>query len=86
MRRLHLAAETGASETGPRPLGLLLTPGQGGAQGIETRWHMAGDHRPGGDPGWRLDRRRARTAPQKGWRVVPEGGGFRLAEPQAKVA
>ncbi len=86
VRRLHLAAETGAAETGLRPLGLLLTPGQGGAQGIETRWHIAGDHCPGGDPGWRLDRLRARTAPQHSWRVVPDGRGFRLQACAAEVA
>ena len=86
VRRLHLAAETGASETGTRPLGLLLTPGQGGAPGIETRWHMSGDHRPGAGSGWRLDRLRARTAPPKSWRVVRGDGGFRLVEPTAGVA
>ena len=76
VRRLHLAAETGADAAGP-PLGLLLTPGEGGAPGVESRWALEPAHGQGGAEGWRLDRRRARTAPEKRWEVT--GGKTGLA-------
>ena len=79
VRRLHLAAETGAEETGQRPLGLRLTPGNGGAPGIETRWRMDAAHGADGAKGWHLHRLRARTEPVKSWRVAPEGGRLRTA-------
>lgn len=66
VRRMHLAAETGATAGNCTPLGLLLTPGDGGAQGIETRWHMAPAHTDR-IRRWRLERRRARALPPQGW-------------------
>lgn len=68
VRRMHLAAETGGREGPCLPLGLLLTPGTGGAPGVETRWHLKQQHSAGQDH-WQLDRLRARTAPQKTWRL-----------------
>ena len=58
IRRLHLAAET----TGTPPLIVLLTPEDGGAQGVETRWHVAPRHGPAATS-WSLTRLRARMAP-----------------------
>ena len=68
VRRLHLAAQGGAEFSAHKPLGLLLTPGDGGAAGVESRWHMAPNHRAGRSE-WRLQRRRARMAPPATWAV-----------------
>jgi protein ImuA len=81
VRRLHLAAEAGAAR-GVAPLALLLTPGQGGAPGVETRWHLA--PLPGwvrGAPRWRLVRARARLAPEAAWEMRIEAGRLRLEAP-----
>jgi protein ImuA len=59
---------------------LLLTPGEGGAPGVETRWHLA--PRPGwargGGPRWRLTRLRSRMAPERAREVRLDGTRLRL--------
>ena len=77
VRRLHLAAESGAKDGRVPPMGLLLPPGDGGAPGLETRWPMA-QHPAPHNPCWTLSRRRARTAPQKSWHLQGRPGTWQL--------
>lgn len=77
VRRLHLAAETGAGEGKGAPLGVILTQGDGGAPAVESRWHIAPDH-GSGHLRWRLSRRRARTLPPTDWWLSRVDGQFAL--------
>lgn len=73
VRRLHLAAEAGAAaRAGPAPTGLVLVPGDGGAAGIESRWHVAPAH-DRDRTAWRVERRRARHAPPAAWMLDAAG-------------
>ena len=75
IRRLHLAAEAGSGVGVCRPLALLLTPGQGGAPGIETRWSLDPAHHHGAGH-WTLSRLRARMAPPRDWLMTRRESGL----------
>ncbi|QFT62371.1 ImuA family protein [Roseivivax sp. THAF30] len=77
VRRLHLAAETGA-EMRQRPTGLLLTPGEGGAAGVESRWHVSPDHAPS-RARWTARRVRARMAPPAAFSLRHDETGLSAA-------
>lgn len=84
VRRLHLAAETGAAEGAHRPIGLILTPGPGGAQGVETRWRMDPAHQ-NRLRRWTLSRLRARTRPPRDWTIAQDRPGAPLSPTGAEV-
>ena len=85
-RRLHLAAESGAQaaqrDGQTAPLGLLLLPGVGGAQGVESRWHLA--PAPSRTLLWSeedsftLSRLRARLLPPAAWTLHARPRGEEL--------
>lgn len=88
VRRLHLAAETPMATGQPAPLGLVLTSGQGGAQGVESRWWAGPLPAPSGlldDPGiaLRLERLRARQALPQAWNLTRTQDGSTTANPIA---
>ncbi len=74
------------------PLGVILLAGAGGAPGVESRWHMApepvapmpvapdspADAAPAETVSWRLERRRARMQPLRGWTLRRRGRDFTL--------
>ena len=69
VRRLQLAAEAGCRNGTSAPVGLLLTPDSGGAQGVETRWTL--------EPktqdlwaAWHLSLKKSRHDPPQNWHVT----------------
>ena len=83
VRRLHLAAETGTGG-GLASAGVILTADDGGAQGIESRWHMSPRHMSGAMR-WRLERRLVRGAAPVAWDLVREPSGLRLSAAQCRA-
>jgi len=85
VRRLHLAAEQGAQHAARAPLAVMLTPGtEGGAPGVETRWHLKGQHSVQ-EPAWALTRLRARTAPQAHFTVRQGAQGLTVETSKASA-
>ena len=86
IRRLHLAAEAGAEaarrDAALAPLGLILSPGTGGAQGVESRWHIApAPSRTllwSDEDSFTLTRLRARLLPPASWALHTRPKGEEL--------
>ncbi len=98
LRRLHLAAEAGLSrrrsqQRGAGLLALVLTSGDGGTAGVESRWQLAPCPAPacGAEKGalqlfWQLRRLRARMTPPAAWQVACMGTGALRIRPMAMTA
>ncbi|WP_092885853.1 ImuA family protein [Roseicitreum antarcticum] len=67
----HVSVASCASLAICAPTGLIISSGDGGAAGVESRWFAAPLWR-GGQPAWQLERRRARMAPPATWVLVEE--------------
>ncbi|MCU0815310.1 MAG: hypothetical protein MUF74_02160 [Cypionkella sp.] len=86
VRRLHLAAESPGATGHALPLALILTPGQGGAAGVESRWHARPlpalsalcEEQP---VVLRVSRLRARDAPPAAWALTATPGQPQIAAP-----
>ncbi len=76
VRRLLLAAE----QSGTAPLGLILTPGEGGAPGVESRWFAAQSH-TSDRTAWTVERRRARHDPVRAWLARRRDGRLDFGPP-----
>ncbi|MEY4697032.1 MAG: hypothetical protein RIT14_1460 [Pseudomonadota bacterium] len=93
VRRMNLAAEAGteAARIAGRiaPLGLLLTPGEGGAAGAESRWRMqpvvSESTLLEPQMTWRMARVRARGAPPASWHVLRDAEGALRVTPLAEA-
>jgi len=68
VRRLNLAAETGKKEKGNLAICLLLTPENGGVQGVESRWSMAMWYGFGKSK-WKLKCYKSRYIPPSTWEL-----------------
>lgn len=93
LRRLHLANEAGLArrrthDRAATLLGLVLTPEQGGAPGVESRWHLApcpATDAPPLRPAWRLERLRARMAPHACWQIGADTQGVPCVTPRPGI-
>ena len=69
VRRLHLAAASGSKLGKISPVGLILTPDIGGAQGVETRWTLQ-PRAQKSYAGWCLSRTKSRNEPPQKWHIM----------------
>ena len=72
IRRLHLALGSNINETKKR-LGLLLTPKNGGARGVESRWKATPNHDKI-DMAWHLECCKAQITKPGKWKIIKNYG------------